>query len=68
MLRFYMAYVPVRLDDRLARELDDIAEREGRTRSEVMRSLLRSGLASHRQEAERVTPPTDARSTRPRTK
>lgn len=64
-----MAYVPVRLDERLARELDDIAEREGRTRSEVMRSLLRSGLASRRQEAEeRVTPPTAARSTKPRTR
>jgi metal-responsive CopG/Arc/MetJ family transcriptional regulator len=64
-----MPYVPVRLDDRLARELDELADAQGVSRSDALRGLLRKGLAATRQTAsDKVTPPTDARSTSPRTR
>lgn len=64
-----MPYVPVKLPDGMAAEIEELAEADGRTRSDVMRSLLRVGLSARRQAApDKVTPPTEARSSSPRTK
>jgi predicted transcriptional regulator len=37
--------ITVRLDDKLAQKLDHVAERSGRTRSDIIRDALRRQLA-----------------------
>ena len=37
--------ITIRLDDKLAQKLDHVAERSGRTRSDILRDALRRQLA-----------------------
>lgn len=53
----------IRLDDDTSRNLEDVADRSGRTRSEIVREALRRQLAVMRfeQMRERVVPFAEAR-------
>jgi len=55
--------VTIRLDSKLHRELDDVCEQLGRTRSEVVRDALRRQLSLMRFERtrRRLTPYAEAR-------
>lgn len=55
--------VTIRLDSKLHRELDDVCEQLGRTRSEVVRDALRRQLSLMRfeQTRRRLTPYAEAR-------
>lgn len=48
LTRLYMSTLTIRLDDKLARELERLAKRAGRPKSEIAREALRRQLAIQR--------------------